>query len=215
MLIRFPAIGALLALLASCAVESPQPSSSSDSSYAGGAANQSPPLMDTAGSHPAIREREPGPRVLTPDGWGPLRIGMTREQVIAAAGEDAHPEAVGGPDPESCDEFRPRDAPDGVLVMMRSGVLSRISVSRNADISTPAGFSVGDSGSAVLAEYGDRAEVEPHQYWEPPAKYVTVWRDAGAGPSERRGLRYEIDTADEIVHLRGGDASIELVEGCV
>src|SRR5687768_12819211 len=51
-----------------------------------------------------------GPLVITPDGWGPLRIGMSRTEVVAAAGEDANPDAVGGPDSSSCDEFRPAGA---------------------------------------------------------------------------------------------------------
>lgn len=50
--------------------------------------------------------------VLTAEGFGPLRIGMTRAQVVEAMGEDSDPEAVGGPDPESCDEFRPARAPE-------------------------------------------------------------------------------------------------------
>ncbi|WP_158332143.1 hypothetical protein [Brevundimonas abyssalis] len=36
---------------------------------------------------------------------------MTRAEVVAALGEDANPDAVGGPDPESCDQFRPERRP--------------------------------------------------------------------------------------------------------
>ena len=57
-------------------------------------------------------DAEPGPTLLTAEGWDGLRIGMTRAEVVAAAGEDANPEAVGGPEPEMCDEFRPADAPE-------------------------------------------------------------------------------------------------------
>src|SRR5690606_9967730 len=52
--------------------------------------------------------------VITADGWGPLRIGMTRDEVVAAAGDDANPDAVGGPDPQRCDQFRPARAPAGL-----------------------------------------------------------------------------------------------------
>jgi hypothetical protein len=42
---------------------------------------------------------------------------------------------------------------------------------------------------------------------------VTVWR--GAPPDTvRRGIRYEINMDDEVVHLRAGGQSIEYVEGC-
>lgn len=181
----------IVTMLASCGAD--QPESSPDSA---------PP------------ETEPNAVFLTPDGWGPLRIGMSRAEVVAAAGDDANPDAVGGPDPERCDEFRPSNAPAGILVMVESGILTRISVSINSEIKTPEGFRVGDLGSSVLAEFGSRARVDPHQYWEPPAKYITVWQQ-GSSEADRRGMRYEIDAAGEIVHLRAGGPSIEYVEGCV
>lgn len=159
-------------------------------------------------------EEPPNDRLLTPDGWGPLRIGMSRAEVVAAAGEDADPAAVGGPDPVQCDEFRPADAPTGILVMLERGVLTRISVSRNRDIATREGFHVGDAGAAVQAAYGDRARVEPHPYQAPPARYVTVWRESEPG-AERRGIRYEIDAAGVVIHIRAGGPSIEHAEGCV
>lgn len=209
---------ALFALLAACSAETPQRSPGSASSDEGpdpgGDAVPAPSGSDVAPSPGGRDDPEPGARLLTPDGWGPLRIGMSRAEVVAAAGEDAHPDAVGGPDPERCDEFRPREAPEGILVMIEGGILTRISVSRNTDISTPAGFGVGDSGADVQAEYGARAHVDPHQYREPPARYVTVWREA-TSPVERRGIRYEIDADDSIVHVRAGGPSIEYVEGCV
>lgn len=189
--LRVYAMLVLVTMLASCRAD--QPGSSSGS---------------------ARFETEPTAVLLTPDGWGPLRIGMSRAEVVAAAGDDANPDAVGGPDPERCDEFRPSNAPAGILVMVESGILTRISVSRNSEIKTPEGFRVGDLGSSVLAEFGSRARVDPHQYWEPPAKYITVWQQASA-EADRRGMRYEIDVAGEIVHLRAGGPSIEYVEGCV
>ncbi|WP_262423623.1 hypothetical protein [Brevundimonas denitrificans] len=61
-----------------------------------------------AGRTPA---QTPDPNALSAQGWGPLRIGMTRAEVVAALGEDANPDAVGGPDPESCDQFPSRTRP--------------------------------------------------------------------------------------------------------
>lgn len=180
--------------------------------------NSSSTLPDSVVTEPDTIERvepvEPNLTLLTPDGWGPLRIGMSRAEVIAAAGEDARPNAVGGPDPEACDEFRPRNAPEGLLAMLESGILTRISVSRNPDIATPEGIHVGDSASTVLAKYGARARVEPHKYSEAPARYITVWRGS-ASDTARRGIRYEIDGDDDVAHLRAGGPSIEYVEGCL
>lgn len=173
--------------------------------------------VDTTAPATAAARRDapaPGPNLLTPDGWGPLRIGMSRAEVVAAAGEDANPHAVGGAEPEQCDEFRPHDAPAGLLVMIERGVLTRISVSRNSEIRTPEGFSVGDPAASVIAAYGSRAQVALHKYSAAPAKYITVWQFTSTREN-RRGIRYEVATDDKVAHLRAGGPSIEYVEGCL
>lgn len=192
---------ALVAILAGCSVDV------SESSSRAGAADTT---FDVS-TQP--RPATPSATLLTPDGWGPLRIGMSRAEVVAAAGEDANPDAVGGSNPDECDEFRPTSAPDGVLIMIENGVLTRISVSRNPDISTPEGLRIGDPASSVLDRYGSRARVEPHKYSEAPAKYITVGR--GSSAADPRGVRYEIDSDDQVAHLRAGGPSIEYVEGCL
>lgn len=212
------ALLALLALLASCGTETqPRPADSTSPDTVDTARDRvepPPPPSETTAAEEPVLEPQPDLLLLTPDGWGPLRIGMSRAEVVAAAGEDAHPDAVGGPDPERCDEFRPRNAPDGVLVMIENDILTRISVSGNTDIATPAGLRVGDSGAVVLDEYGARAHVDAHEYGEPPARYITVWSEPGAH-AERRGIRYETNADDDVVFLRGGGPSIEYVEGCL
>ncbi len=168
--------------------------------------------IDTPASPEPPAGAEPSAVLLTPDGWGPLRIGMSRAEVVAAAGEDANPGAVGGPDPEQCDEFRPGNAPAGLLMMIERGILTRISVSGNAGIETPEGFRVGDSGASVIAALGTRARVEPHQYLAAPARYITVWREV-TSEADRRGIRYEMDAAGKVGRIRAGGPSIEYVEG--
>ena len=150
---------------------------------------------------------------LGPDGWGPLRIGMTRDEVVAAAGEDANPGAVGGPDPEACDEFRPERAPRGMLVMIERGRLTRISVARDSDVKSDRGIGLGDPASAVTDAYGAAATKLPHKYVATPAAYYTVWRDTSA--SSARGVRYEIGANGRVSFIRGGGRSIEYVEGCL
>jgi len=139
---------------------------------------------------------------------------MTRAEVVAAAGEDAHPELVGGPDPEQCDEFRPLRAPEGMRVMIQRGYLTRISLSRGSEVKTDRGFGIGDSASAIRAAYGAQAEVSPHQYQPAPAEYITIWSN---GPSEAdpRGIVYEIGRDGRVAHIHAGGPSIQYVEGCV
>lgn len=147
-------------------------------------------------------------------GWGPLRIGMTRAQVIAAAGPDANPNAVGGADPQSCDQFRPRSAPEGLLVMVERDTLTRISISRNARVKTDAGLGLGDSSAAVMRHYGSRANVTPHKYVAAPAKYITVWTRGQPPAATARGIVYEVGENDRVSQIHAGGPSIQYVEGC-
>jgi hypothetical protein len=149
-----------------------------------------------------------------PDGWGPLRIGMTRAEVGAAAGEDANPNAVGGPNPDECDEFRPARTPQGLLVMLEDGVLTRISLSEGTGIRTASGIGVGDSAAAVMAAHGAEAVTTPHKYQEAPARYIAVWRTAPPAP-DMRGIVYEIGRDDRVLHIHAGGPSIQYVEGCL
>lgn len=155
---------------------------------------------------------------LTAEGWGPLRIGMTRAEVVAALGQDANPEAVGGPDPASCDEFRPERAPEAMLVMIERDRLTRISLIRSSDVTTDRGYGVGDPGDGIAAAYGAEARREPHKYEPAPAGYVTVWsRGGGSGYVEdpnARGLVFEVGQDGAVKAIRAGGPSIQYVEGC-
>lgn len=206
----------LVAALTACTAdvpESPRDSTVTDTSFATGSGGgaESTPVVSKSPEPPT--DALPDAETLTADGWGPLRIGMSLVEITAAAGGDAAPGAVGGPNPARCDEFRPSNAPEGVLVMVERGVLTRISVSKDANIRTPEGLRIGDPEAKVLDEYGTRGRIDPHQYWESPAKYITVWREP-LSAANRRGIRYEIDSNGNVAHLRAGGPSIEYVEGC-
>jgi hypothetical protein len=204
----------VVATLTSCRNDPPEASSGSSSrNTTDNNLDRELPLTSDS-STPAIVASQADPALLTPDGWGPLRIGMSKAEVVLAAGGDSNPAAVGGPDPERCDEFHPSKAPAGILVMVESGVLTRISVSRNSEIRTPEGLRVGASAARVLEVYGPRARVDPHKYWPDPAKYITAWREAPP-ETDRRGIRFEVDSAGAVVHMRAGTRSIEYVEGCL
>lgn len=151
---------------------------------------------------------------LTADGWGPLRIGMTRAEVIAAAGEDANPDAVGGPEPERCEQFRPARTPPGTMVMLEGDTLTRITLSPGSPLRTERGFGVGDQATAVAAEYGAAAERTPHKYVGPPAEYLTVWTEAPPSPGAR-GIVYEVGEDGRVGHIHAGGPSIRYVEGCL
>ena len=194
---------AILALLAAC--QEPAQRGAAPVGDTGAA----PVTVDSMSGAPADSVAAIGP-----DGWGPLRIGMTRAEVVAAAGEDANPNAVGGPNPDECDEFRPARAPRGLLVMLEDGILTRISLSEGTGIRSASGIGVGDSAAAVMAAHGAVAVTTPHKYQDAPARYIAVWRTAPPA-SDARGLVYEIGGDDRVMHIHAGGPSIEYVEGCL
>ncbi len=164
-------------------------------------------------------ESPPSADTLTAEGWGPLRIGMTLDEVVAAAGPDSDPEAIGGPEPEYCDQFRPEQAPEGLLVMIEQGVLTSISVFEPSTLRTDRGFGIGSTAAEIKAAYGNLATVEPHRYVGPPAEYITVWN--GGRPGEpyvqdpnARGISYETDENGVVTLIKVGGPSIQYVEGC-
>src|SRR5690606_13303693 len=132
----------------------------------------------------------------------------------AAAGEDANPGAVGGPEPEQCDQFRPTGAPEGMLAMIENGLLTRISISRDAGVLTTEGFGIGAPAESVAAAYGERAVISPHKYLAAPGAYITVWETA-PGQGEARGIVYEIGLDGRVQHVHAGASSIQYVEGCL
>ena len=158
---------------------------------------------------------------LTAQGFGPLRIGMSKAEVEAAMGPDSNPGAVGGAEPDVCDQWRPERAPDGLLVMIQDGVLTRISVAEPATLKTDRGFGVGDTAAAIKAAYGADAMSQPHKYSAIPAEDIFVWASGGPATPDAyvqdasaRGVRYEIDGEGRVGIVHVGGPSIQLVEGC-
>jgi hypothetical protein len=183
------------------------------------ACDQAPPNASVEEPPPNPGVEEPpsdaaDPLRLTWDGWGELRIGMTRREVVDALGEDSNPTAVGGPDPEACDQFRPERAPAGMLVMIEQGRLTRISLSDGSGVETEGGLSVGDSASAVRRHFDSRITAAPHKYWPAPAEYLTVWTVEPPAPNAR-GIVYEVGPENLVVHVHAGGPSIQYVEGCL
>src|SRR3546814_978666 len=80
---------------------------------------------------------------LTAEGWGPLHVGMMLVEIMAAAGPDSDPDAVGGPEPESCDIFHPARAPAGLRVMVEDGRLTRGTLSNPTAGKTESVFETG------------------------------------------------------------------------
>jgi hypothetical protein len=112
------------------------------------------------------------------------------------------------PDPASCDEFYPARAPEGLLVMIEAGELTRISLVRLAKVKTDRGLTLGAPAAAVRAAYGPTLRAELHKHQDAPAQYLTAWaKDAPKGegaktPATARGVLYEIGGRHRPGHQR-------------
>ena len=145
---------------------------------------------------------------LTPAGWGPVRIGMTRAQAEKALKITLEGEAF---DNEGhCVELYSSDERlAGLYFMFQDGKLSRVSAVEKATIKTPRGMGIGAAADEIRKAYGEKLQAEPHHYEGEPAEYLTYWLKP-----EKSGVRFETDTERKVQTIHAGDESIQLIEGC-
>ena len=143
---------------------------------------------------------------ITPDGLGPIRIGMSRAQVTRIVGAPLEGEEF----TEGCIEMQAARGWRGVTFMFEEGRLTRISTGGPTGIRTPRGIVAGASEADVRRAYGPGLQREEHTYQDAPAAYLTYWTVPG-----RRGVRFETDTARRVDTIHAGGPSIAYVEGCL
>lgn len=195
---RLALAAASLVLLVACRAES-----GSDT-----AVEPPPPVAETAPT--AVPSKPAQPLVMTPDGYGPVRIGMPEAQVLAILGSEVRGEAPQERGPEdfrACHElFR---ADKTAYYMIEAGVLTRITTF-DPKVRTALGISVGATEAQVRAAVGKSLIVEPHKYVGDPAKYLLAWT-----APERRGYVFETDQTQVVRMIHAGTPSIRYVEGCL
>lgn len=146
------------------------------------------------------------PARLSPDGYGPAKVGMTHGQVERALGvtlEDAEVFT------EGCLESGPAGNRPGVMFMFEDGRLTRVTTTDDASVRTAGGLHVGSSVAEVRKAYGKSLVREPAPYADAPAHDLFAWR------SPRRGLRFEIDEKGRVAAIHAGSESIRYIEGCL
>lgn len=157
---------------------------------------------------PSLLGAAPPSWPLTPSGWGPVKIGMTRAQVAKVLGAPLQGEAID--DVDVCvEQSADRPAYRGLIFMFEDRRLTRISADRRSAFRTPSGIRAGATAAQVRRAYGRKLRSEPHQYLGRPAEYLTYWTVAG-----RRGVRFETDEKRRVERIHAGGPSIEYVEGC-
>jgi hypothetical protein len=139
-----------------------------------------------------------------PDGVGPIRVGMTAREALAAAGaggEDTNPDSA-------CHFLDVAKMPKRLYVMVESGIVTRIDV-RDTSVATAEGARVLSRQDSVLATYAGRVQVQPHKYsrgWS----YLVV---TPPGDSLHR-IVFEGDGNLVTMYRVGRVPSVEYVEGC-
>ena len=193
------ALGVVLALGA-CERTPETPSTDAQAAAVEPDADTSPAAPSPASADPA----SPGPARL--DGYGPLRLGNSLDEVRTAWKEPLRGEV---PD-DYCHALRPEGAQaDDVILMIEGRRLVRYDV-RNDRIVAPGGGKVGMSLGQLQTLYPDRGDLTPHKYDERGHNLrVRPATDGGAV------VNFEIDGDGKVTAWRVGKTpQVDYVEGC-
>jgi hypothetical protein len=190
---------AFLLCLAAC---SPEPAGAPEDA-SGTATVRTPPASASPSPAPTPpADTPPAANVLTLEGLGMLKIG----QAVPAGSGWAERGA------QISDECRTVSSPafPGVYAIVEGGKLRRVTVGERSDVKLAEGIGAGATEAQVRAAFPGFRE-EPHEYVEPPAKYLTAPNAAGGDPA----LRFEIgaDARVSLIHV-GTMPVLGYVEGC-
>lgn len=149
------------------------------------------------------------PWIVTPDGYGPIRIGVPRAVAAAALGMPL-PLDTADMVSESCGHVDLPHGPRGVALMIVADTVVRVEV-YEAGVRTAAGDQVGDAEATVLARYAGRVRVEPHPYDGPEGHYLVV----PTPQDTTRQLILETD-GQRVRQFRAGRLpEVAWIEGCL
>ncbi|OCH96781.1 hypothetical protein A8135_06390 [Legionella jamestowniensis] len=145
---------------------------------------------------------------LSPDGLGPIKIGMTLKEVAKIKGLQLSGNKPDAYESERCYTETLKGVKH-VLLMISNGKVVRISIS-SPKIYTSKGAHIGDSEAKVQALYSDKLAVEKHRY-EEKGHYLTF---VVKQPQER-AIRFETD-GKKITRIYAGQApEVYYVEDCL
>jgi len=167
-------------------------------------------------------------REITPEGMGPVRIGMTQDEAVRALGSGWR---VGEPLDESPGACRhifsgPEDAVGPVAYMLIEGRIARVEVSNTSGQTDPSvrsdrGIRLGATEDEVRRAYGAALQSEGHRYLGPTARYLTLWTANGPRTGEEftenpaaRGIRFVTGDDRRVQEIIAGNSAIQFIEGC-
>lgn len=141
--------------------------------------------------------------IVREDGIGPVKVGMTLDQLKATLQEKLTEEESGN---DSCYYVHGRRRPHISFMIIDNHVV-RIDVDAPG-IPASSGIQVGDSETHARTIYGPKLKVTAHKYVD-TGHYLTV--RAGNG---RYGIRFETDKGKITSFYAGTYEAIQYVEGC-
>jgi hypothetical protein len=157
------------------------------------------------------------PPALTMEGYGPVKVGMTRAQAESALGAKLEMFFAEENDPNSCGTGKRADGknPD-VYYLIEDGRVARVEIvtidtgtPTSPPIRTAKGIGLGATEAQVKAAYGASVKVTPHTYLTPKGHYMTVM-----SPDGKRAIVFETD-GERVIAFRGGRIpQVEYIEGC-
>ena len=200
-----PRLGLLLLALACASCERGPPPGYEDQTSPAAAGTPATSAGPTASTPDDVAVRTP--LLLTPDGYGPVKIGMSETEVAAALGGAV--EGVTGSGDDCHILTSPGDPTRSLSYMIEGGRLVRISAHRDSPARTGRGIAIGAPADAVRRAYGAGLQVEPAKYVDAPAAYLTFWTVPG-----QRGIRFETDQQQIVRMIHAGGPAIQYVEGC-
>lgn len=166
------------------------------------------PVIALAGLAASAAVAQPRPWHLTPEGYGPARIGMTRPEVERALSVRLTGEPLD--DASVCIEMNTRGrALPNMYFMFENRRLSRIAIDRASRVTTPRGIGVGATAAQVRRAYPTGLQAEEHAYTGAPAEYLTFWT-----VRDRRGVRFTTDERRRVDTIIAGNQAIRYIEGC-
>jgi hypothetical protein len=165
-------------------------------------------LLAAAALSATAANAQPRPWHLTPEGYGPVRIGMTRAQVERAL--NARLEGTALDDANVCIEMGAETGEHRDLIFMfLERRLSRVAAIDTSRVTTPRGVGIGASAALVRRTYGRGLRAEAHAYLGRPAEYLTFWTQPN-----RRGVRFVTGLNRRVEAVIAGNSSIQYIEGC-
>lgn len=145
--------------------------------------------------------------LISPEGIGPIRIGMTLKQAEKASGSKFNPVKLDEYEDKSC-YYATLKGTKNLTFMVNGNTIVRVNVS-NPAYSTDMGAKIGDTETHVQTLYHNSLKSEAHHYDE-KGHYLTLIQKP-----QDRAIRFETDGKLITLIYSGRINEVHLVENCL